>query len=405
MNSNLNQISQWLLDQRETHVMRLRQWCDQNSWSLDQPNLKAMADRLVADFAAIGVEFEKVSLPAMHLLGDTEEGVHQPTGPALLWHHRGEASRRVLLMIHYDTVYPPDSTPATCQQRGSQLIGPGTADAKGGIQVIAMAIEAVLKYGVAPDLGISVLLNPDEEVGSPASASLMEQLAPQFDAALVFEPTLPDGALVRSRKGSGNFALIAHGRAAHAGRNPEQGRNAIVHLTRLIPELTELHAPEEGLLLNVGRVAGGGPLNQVPDHAVVHVNLRVADEETMHRAEASLADLVTRYTYGDYRMTLRGRFHAPPKPADEGFRNVSEVVSEAAEAVGRQVHWKSTGGASDGSKLAAFGLPNVDTMGVSGGNLHHRDEFCELDSVHPAAMTVVSFLERFAAHTEALGRA
>lgn len=393
----LDQVSQWLASQRETQLARLRAWCDQNSWSLDQLNLDGMADRLVADFAAIGVDFQQVPLPPMHLLGDTEEGLHQPTGPALLWHHRPEARRRVLLMIHYDTVYPPGSAPETCSLNGTHLIGPGTADAKGGIQVIAMAVEAVLKFDLAPEVGVSVLLNPDEEVGSPASASLMSEIAREFDAALVFEPTLPDGSMVRSRKGSGNFALIARGRAAHAGRHPEQGRNAIVHLAQLVPELVALHNPDRGLLLNVGRIAGGGPLNQVPDHAVVYVNLRVADEVTMRRAEAALADLVARYTHGDYEVTLRGRFQSPPKPADEPFCHLSDQLTTAAEAIGRRLRWQHTGGASDGSKLAALGLPNVDTMGVSGGHLHHRDEFCDLESLHPAAMTVVSFLTRFAA--------
>ena len=395
MSSKLDQTSQWLLGYRDAHLERLRRWCDQNSWSLDAGNLEAMADRLIADFGEIGVDFQRVTLPPLQLLGDNEQEVTRPTGPALLWHHRPEAPRRVLLMIHYDTVYPPGSEPETCRLEGPRLIGPGTADAKGGIQVIAMAVEAALKHDIAPELGISVLLNPDEEVGSSASATLMRELAPQFDAALVFEPTLPDGALVRGRKGSGNFALIAHGRAAHAGRNPDQGRNAIVHLSRLVPELVALHEPERGLLLNVGRIVGGGPLNQVPDHAVVQVNLRLADETTMRRAEAALADIAERFTEGDYRVSLRGRFHSPPKPADEGFQRVSAQVAEAAEAVGRTVRWQDTGGASDGSKLAAFGLPNVDTMGVSGKHLHHRDEFCDTDSIHPAAMTVVAFLDRF----------
>ncbi len=323
-----------MLGRLEDSVGRLVRWCDQNSWSHDLDRLVAMSSMLQADFAAFGVDLAAVELPQLRLLGDHEDWNRQPTGPALLWHHNEHAAKRVLLMIHYDTVYPYDSAASRCRRDGNRLIGPGVADAKGGIAVIAMAVEAILKFDLAPDIGISILLNPDEEIGSTASKSLMLELSPQFDAALLFEPTLPDGSLVAARKGSGNFSLVVRGKSAHAGRNPEAGRNAIVHLAKLIPRLTMLHAPENGTLVNIGRISGGGPLNQVPDHGVLHLNVRVANQTVMDRIEKELQEIAAQFGDADYRVTLQGEFHSPPKLVDQAIERLQELVVDAGATAG-----------------------------------------------------------------------
>ena len=393
--SGLSEAATWMIRQSETHIDRLRSWCNQNSWSLDTPRLQSMADRLCEDFSLAGVEFEQIDLPALKLLGDEESWIEQPTGPALVWHHNKSASRRLLLMIHYDTVYPFGSEPSKCQIDAGNMIGPGTADAKGGIAVIALAVEAMLKFELADDAGVSILLNPDEEVGSTASREMMRQMASEFDAALLFEPTLPSGSLVAARKGSGNFSLVARGRSAHAGRNPDEGRNAIVHLSRMIEPLTALHDPDGGVLLNVGRIAGGGPLNRVPDHAVLQLNTRVVDQGLLERVEKTLADLAGEFTRDDYRVTLNGMFSSPPKPVTDEIVALQQLVESAGKKAGREITWQDTGGACDGCKLAAFGLPNIDTMGISGGNLHSPTEFCRIDTLVPAAHTVAAFIDSF----------
>ncbi len=385
-----------MADSRDEAISRLVRWCDQNSWSLDADNLHAMSSIMRQDFASIGVDLTPIALPALRLLGDQKEWVRQPTGPALVWHHNDQATRRLLLMIHYDTVYPSDSVPSRCSTKGTTLIGPGVADAKGGISVIAMAVEAILKFDLANDVGLSILLNPDEEVGSTASKSLMEELAPKFDAALLFEPPLPDGSLVAARKGSGNFSFVVRGKSSHAGRNPDQGRNAIVHLANLIPLLAKLHDPAGGTLLNVGNIQGGGPLNRVPDHAVVQFNVRVANPSAVERIKTDLSAVARQFNRGDYRVTLQGDFHCPPKIVDPATKQLQDRVGAAGAAAGRTIVWKDTGGACDGCKLAAMGLPNVDTLGVGGGSLHSPDEFCNLESMVPAALTVAAIVQNFA---------
>ena len=395
MTPKLNEARQWMLGALDDSVDRLNRWCNQNSWSHDLDRLVAMASVLQHDFDTFGVQLRTVELPELRLLGDQEDYDRRPTGPALLWHHNDQASKRILLMIHYDTVYPHASNPNRCRRQGKRLIGPGTADAKGGIAVIAMAIEAIRKFDLAPDIGLSILLNPDEEIGSTASKSLMQELSPQFDAALLFEPTLPDGSLVAARKGSGNFSIVVRGKSAHAGRNPDAGRNAIVHLAGLITRLSPLSAPDQGTLLNIGRIQGGGPLNQVPDHAVVHLNVRVANPAAMDRIQQELQDIVQQFRNADYRVTLQGEFHCPPKQIDQATARLQQLIAIAGAVGGRQIMWKDTGGACDGSKLAAMGLPNIDTLGVTGGDLHSPDEYCELDSLVPAAYTVAVFIANF----------
>ncbi|QDT13866.1 hydrolase [Planctomycetes bacterium K23_9] len=389
----LQTASDWMHDQSANAAQRLEHWCNQNSWSEDASALRKMADVLCDDFATFGVSFHRINLPPLRLLGDTEDWLEQETGPALIWHHNPSAKHRVLLMIHYDTVYPRGSMPDKCKANGNLLVGPGTVDAKGGIAVIAMAVEAMLKFDLATDAGVSILLNPDEEVGSTASRELMSRIAPKFNAALLFEPSLPNGSLVAARKGSGNFSFVARGKSAHAGRNPGDGRNAIVHLCKIIPALTVLHEPDRGVLLNVGRIAGGGPLNQVPDHAVLQLNTRVVDAQAMERIETSLQRIANEFTVGDYRVSLTGTFSSPPKPVTPAMQQVQRRVEAAGELAGRNITWRDTGGACDGCKLAAFGLPNVDTMGVAGGNLHSPDEFCDLDSIVPSALTVAAFIQ------------
>jgi glutamate carboxypeptidase len=392
MTDPLQNAAEWMNDNSGDAIVRLQRWCDQNSWTEDLGALRQMVDMLCEDFASFGVSFHQANLPPLRLLGDTEDWLEQETGPALIWHHDPAATRRLLLMIHYDTVYPNGSQPAKCVREGNRLVGPGTADAKGGIAVIAMAVEAMLKFDLAGDMGVSILLNPDEEVGSTASRELLSRIAPKFDAALLFEPTLPSGSLVAARKGSGNFSFVARGKSAHAGRNPGDGRNAIVHLCKIIPALTILHEPKRGVLLNVGRVAGGGALNRVPDHAVLQLNTRVVDDEAMQRIEESLQRIADEFTVGDYRVSLTGTFSSPPKLVSAEIRALQKQVETAGDSAGRKITWQDTGGACDGCKLAAFGLPNIDTMGVSGGNLHSPDEFCDLDSIVPAAMTVAAFI-------------
>ncbi len=358
---------------------------------MDETRLRQMATRLCEDFQSFGVSFESIELGPLRLLDENGQWYEKRTGPALIWHHRPDSAQRILLMIHYDTVYSASSS-LPCVLRDTRLQGPGTADAKGGIAVIAMAIEAAIRFDLIDDLGVSILLNPDEEIGSTASAPLMQILAPQFQSALLFEPTLPNGNLVAARKGSGAFAMVVKGRSAHAGRNPEQGRNAIVHLSRIIARIDTLNRDDGTVLVNVGKILGGGPLNRVPDHAVAHINVRVSNDDARQQMEDNLKELVEQYSLNGFQVYMNGEFHSPPKCVDDQFLAVQKGVEEAGQQVGRPIFWQDSGGACDGCKFAAMGLPNVDTMGLTGDFLHSSDEYCDITTMVPAAATVLAYI-------------
>ena len=370
---------------------------------MDEAGLVGMADVLIADFSEISVDLEKVELPPIKTLRtgnpwDVEPPRcwdDQPTGPLLVWHHRPEAKRRVLWMIHYDTVYPPspDSARGSSQKvrrEDQKLIGPGVADAKGGIAVIALAIEAILKFDLLRDQGITIVFNPDEEIGSPASASFLQSICADYETAMLFEPSLPNGNLVAARKGSGNFAVHVKGRSAHAGRHIERGRNAIAHLALMVPEILDLHEPSEGITINIGKVFGGGALNQVPDHAMIQLNSRVTDHTQCKEVRQRLQTIAQDHMGDGYEVVIVGDFHCPPKPNTVEQQKLQQLFERAGQSIDRPIDWQDTGGACDGSKLAAWGLPNIDTLGVRGGDLHSPLEWMDLASLPGAAKLLVA---------------
>ncbi len=396
LNQALADAHAWLAQQQDQVRERLRRWCGQNSGSYHPAGLKAMAEMLVDDLSDWNLPVERVTLPNWEDLNEQGQLVTFTTGPGLLWHHRPQAAHRVLLLIHYDTVYPP-AAPVSIRCVGNRLLAPGAADAKGGIAVLHLALSALLRFDLAPSIGWSVVLNPDEEIGSPASRQWLQSLADDYDFGMVFEPSLPDGAWAGDRKGSGNWSFLVEGRSAHAGRNPEQGRNAIVQAAGLVQALDALNDRASGRTVNVGRIQGGGPLNRVPDVAVVRVNVRITEPGDEVNVERQFRKLATRFTGDGFRCSLFGSLHAPVKRADKHALLLRQRMQAAAEKVARPVRWQDTGGACDGSKLAAYGLPNVDTLGPNGDHLHSPAEFCDLDSIVPAAQTIVQAMHDFAA--------
>ncbi len=304
-----------------------------------------------------------------------------------------QASKRVLLGIHYDTVYSPVHVPAKCQQVSEAILrGPGTADAKGGIVVVRAALEALEQFQLAHDIGWTLVLTPDEELGSPSSADLWDRLAHEHDFGLLFEPALPSGALVGQRKGSGNFTIVVRGRAAHAGRNFASGRNAIALASELATALDRLNARQPDTTINLGNITGGGPVNVVPDLAILRFNVRVPDAQSQQWFEHQLSDVLALADDREgFQIALYGSFTAPPKPLTHAQRALMDTIEAAAGRIGHKIHWQSSGGVCDGNRLAAAGLPNIDTLGPIGENLHSPDECVDVTSIPQRASLVSRF--------------
>jgi glutamate carboxypeptidase len=301
---------------------------------------------------------------------------------------------QLLFTGHMDTVFGPDHAfQQTRWLEDGVLNGPGVADMKGGLAVMLAALKAVETSLIADRFGYEVVINSDEEVGSPASALLLAQSAGGKRAALTYEPAaLPDGTLAGARPGSGNFAIVLRGRSAHAGRNPEDGRNALLAAADLALRLDGLK--RNGLTVNPSRIEGGSPSNVIPDFALLRVNLRPRTPEIEAEAKREIdAAVAAVAAERDVQIELSGGFGRPPKPLTPEAEALFNVVRQAGADLGQSIGWQPSGGVCDGNNIAACGVPVVDTMGVRGGKIHSMEEFLIVESLSErAALSALTIL-------------
>ncbi|MES3152957.1 hydrolase [Sphingomonas faeni] len=306
---------------------------------------------------------------------------------------RPDAPVRMLFTGHMDTVYPVDHAFQSLRWHDDgSLNGPGVADMKGGLAVMLAALTAVEATPLAAQIGYDVVINSDEETGSFSSAALLASAARGKIAALTYEPALADGTLAGARGGTGNFSIIVRGRSAHAGRNPDDGRNAVVAAADIAVRLSKVRGPR--LAVNPARIEGGGPNNVVPDLAILRINFRPATLDEITRAQSHIDSTVAMVAAEhDVKIEVHGGFNRPPKPIDAGAARLFDLVKASGGDLGLDIAWKATGGVCDGNNIAAAGVPVVDTMGVRGGAIHSTDEFMIPDSLaERAALSAVTIL-------------
>ncbi|MDO8297652.1 MAG: hydrolase [Caulobacter sp.] len=356
-------------------------WCAVNSGSRNGPGLEQTRGLLKDAFAALPTEPQDMPLaPSIEIAADGQEREQQHP-PAIAVIVRPEAPVQVVLTGHYDTVYPADSRFQTVVTRpDGALNGPGIADMKGGISVILAALQAFETHADAAKVGYRVLLSPDEEIGSLASAPVLAEFGRLGHVGLTYEPALADGTLAGERKGSGNFHVRVTGRTAHAGRDFALGRNAITAAARIAGALDSLNGRRDGATLNVAKIDGGSPLNVVPDIAVVRFNVRFPDALAAAWLEAGIAEAMTVGEGDGLTVNLHGGFTRPAKPFNAAQTALFGKVREVGGLLGQDIAWKPSGGVCEGNNLFAVGLPNVDTLGVRGGDIHSETEFAWPDS-------------------------
>jgi glutamate carboxypeptidase len=372
-------------------------WSALNSGSRNLDGLANMAGTLADAFAALPGELGLEDPAPVEAVDGQGRTVHIGHGQHLHLKVRPEAPLQLLFTGHMDTVFAADHPfQDTRWIEGGVLNGPGVADMKGGLAVMLAALKSVEAPGAAK-LGYEVVINSDEEVGSLSSAALLARSARGKRAALTYEPAaLPDGTLAGARPGSGNFALVVRGRSAHAGRNPEDGRNALLAAASLALRLDEANG--SGLKINPSRIEGGSPSNVVPDLAILRVNLRPVapdDEQRAARLVESAAAAVA--AERDVQISVHGGFGRPPKPLTPEAESLFELVKAAGADLGQSIAWQPTGGVCDGNNIAACGVPVVDTMGVRGGKIHSDEEYLIVDSLAEraalSALTILRLLE------------
>ncbi|MES2834835.1 MAG: hydrolase [Pseudomonadota bacterium] len=357
-------------------VERAVGWAAINSGSRNREGLETVLDLLEAEGRRLPAEIERLETTDSTTVGDDGSVRAESHAAALQIAARPDAPIQIVLTGHYDTVFPAESAFQRVVTRADgALNGPGIADMKGGISVMLAALEAFELHPASDLVGWTVLLSPDEEIGSPASAPLLARLGARGHIGMTYEPSLPDGTLAGARKGSGNFHLIVTGKAAHAGRAFDEGRNAIAGAAVIAAALHGLNGRREGVTVNVAKIAGGGPLNVVADNAVVRFNVRVPDAQAAAWTLDALKEIAATPPFEGLTLDLHGGMTRPPKPMDASQTALFEAVRDAGALLGQSIAWKPSGGVCEGNNLHAAGLPNIDTLGVVGGDIHSDQEY------------------------------
>jgi glutamate carboxypeptidase len=374
-------------------LAEVERWAGVNSGTRNLSGLATMAELLAAAFAALPGTIRLIEPAPVEQVAPDGSVAMLDHGRHLHLAIRPDAPVQMLFTGHMDTVYPADHALQHCTMLpGGTFGGPGVADMKGGLMVMLAALRAIEASPLAERIGYEIVINSDEETGSLSSAALLAEAAHGKVAALTYEPALADGTLAGARGGTGNFSIVVRGRSAHAGRNPEDGRNALVAAADLTLRLAR--STGRGLTVNPARIDGGGPNNVVPDLAVLRVNFRPQTAADIDRARAHIdAAVAMAAAEHDVAITVHGGFNRPPKPIDAGAQALFDRVRAAGADLGVLIAWRATGGVCDGNNIAASGVPVVDTMGVRGGAIHSTDEYMIPESLpERAALSALTIL-------------
>jgi glutamate carboxypeptidase len=319
-------------------------------------------------------------------------------GDNLLATLEGRGAERVMLLGHSDTVFPKGTAaqrPVTIQ--GDTILGPGTCDMKAGLLTGIYAIEALQEMGYEGFGRIVFLCVSDEEVEKRYSHDLIRGTARQIDAALTLEAAREDGSIVVARKGLRAYTIEAFGHAAHAGVEPEKGRNAIVAMAHHVLALNNLNGYRPDATVNPGVIEGGSRYNVVPDYARLEIDLRAFNMDDLNALIDAVAAQIEQETVPgvEMKMTLAGP-GLPPMPRTPAVAALEEMAQQAAGELGFEVKGAHTGGASDACTIAAEGKPVLDGLGPIGGLDHSPDEYILLSSIVPRTALLAKLITAIA---------
>ncbi len=391
----------WIDGEHETMCKTLVEWSHINSGSLNTDGLAKMSKAIQEKFKSLNADIKEIDLSPYQFINSNGESSSTSLGKAISIKKRPNAKLKILLVGHMDTVFDINhSFQRTHQIDKNMLRGPGVADLKGGLLVMLKALEAFETYAKdndKKDIGWEILINPDEEIGSPGSAAPIAEAAKRNHIGLVYEPSLPDGTLVSERKGSGNFTVIAKGIAVHSGREFEKGRNAIYAISKFISKAHDLNKKFPDITLNIGTIEGGKAVNIVPDLAICKFGIRTQKTKNETEIKEALDKILKEINKEDgISIEIHGSFNRKPKILTKEITKLFEFLKSCASDVNVNLDWKPTGGCCDGNNLAAAGLPNLDTLGVRGANIHTEKEYVLLDSLTERAKISALLLMKLA---------
>jgi glutamate carboxypeptidase len=306
-------------------------------------------------------------------------------GDHLIATHTGNApvGPRILLIGHIDTVFPEGEAQrrpfAISQQNGKRIAtGPGVLDMKSGVLIGMYGLHILISTRQANYQQATFVCNSDEEIGSPSSKPLIQELARQADAVIVLEPGRAKETVVSSRRGSGQYRVEVRGISAHAGVEPQRGRNAILELSYQVQKMQALNGTVPGTTLSVDIIHGGERVNVVPDLAYCEMDVRVSDEAGLQAIEAAMRKVAAKTVLQGTSITLSGGMACMPFER-KGNEQLVQLAKEAGNELGLKIEDVGSGGASDANNAAVVGVPTIDGLGAGGGLAHNPGEYIELD--------------------------
>lgn len=364
----------WIDQESEKTLQILAKWAAINSWSSNREGLLQMEMAVKEAFSPLADSTQILPLDPTSL------------GNALLFEKR---KPKILLGGHMDTVFPP-STSFEVTRTTNRLIGPGVADMKGGLLVLWLALSAFERYRGTLDLGWRVLINPDEEIGSPGSEKEWKKQSAALDLALLFEPAYPDGAFVDVRKGSYTASVFFKGIPAHVGRDFDKGKSAVKALSHWMSEAYALANKYPEATFNIAGLSSSPLINIVPEEAKCTYNLRSFKEEEIEAFKKDLEKISSKIEVEVMTFSERGK---PPKIWNEKTASLFDQIKTCAEKLSIPFEKRPSGGLCDGNFM---NIPCIDTLGVVGGGLHTNEEYMETKSLAERAKLTCLFLFKYA---------
>jgi glutamate carboxypeptidase len=371
----------------------LRRLVDIDCGSYTPAGVDEVGRWVTAFLAGLGAEIETRPDPSGRL------------GATVIASFNGQAGGpRALLIGHMDTVFDP----GTAAERPFRVddgvaYGPGVTDMKSGLLAGLYALKAIItERGGLPFERVVFIANPDEEIGSPTSTAHIREVALDSDVALVLECARANGDIVSARKGILDLRIVVHGRAAHAGVEPEKGRSAILEASRIVRDLHELNGRWPDVTVNVGLIGGGTRPNVVADRCSLEVDVRAVTRDALENAEAEVRRIAEATEIPDTTVDFEPMARWWPMERLERSGRLVDHARAVSAALGFDVGEASTGGASDANTTSGLGIPSLDGLGPIGGNDHSPAEYLDVDSIVPRTTMLAGLLVAIAGDPEVL---
>ncbi|MFL5422165.1 MAG: glutamate carboxypeptidase [Myxococcales bacterium] len=368
-------------------IETLRGLVEVESGSRDKEGLDRIAALLQQRLAALGGKVEVIEPGADAVkLFDTPPQI----GKIVVARFQGSGTRKVLLLAHMDTVYPRGTLARRAFRiEGSRAFGPGVADEKGGVTVVLHALSVLKAIEFRDYATLTVLINGDEEISTPGARNLITRLAAEHDSVFSCEPTpAPKDEVAIATSGIAAATLVVHGRAAHAGVNPEGGRNALIELAHELLQTRDLGDPARGIKFNWTIANAGTTRNVIPDTATANADVRVRRIADFDGIERAFRDGVERsHLVPDTKVDATFERRRPPLEATDRSRALAGRAQAVYRELGKElgIDDSSKGAGTDAAFAALSGKPAVvENFGLQGFNYHSSEaEYVELDSVEP----------------------